>query len=237
MEMTREELLLLRRSPLFAGVGGEKLRKMLDCLHARRAFFAPGDFLLRQGEAVAELGVVLAGQARSLAGQGDGVPLTRLAPGSPVGLFLAAAGNRKSPVSVRADTPLEALFFPSAFLLAPCRRDCPEHRLLLRNYLTGVAEKSLALHDRLECLARRTVREKILAYLEQVSLQKGGVRAFTVPLDRNGMAAYLNIDRAALSRELSRMKREGLLDFHRDHFRLPARENSPQGPAEPPPGP
>ena len=160
MELTIEEFDLLTRCPLFHGIGREKLREMLSCLHARRETFAPGAFLLREGDRAQEVGLVLSGQGR----------------------------------------------------------------VLVRNYLSSLAEKSLVLNSRISCLARRTVREKVLAYLTQAAAQKGidpqTGGEFSVPLDRNAMAAYLNIDRTALSRELSRMKQEGLIDFHKDRFRL-----------------
>lgn len=226
MELTIEEFDLLTRCPLFHGIGREKLREMLSCLHARRETFAPGAFLLREGDRAQEVGLVMSGQGRSLMEDrfGEPVVLSLLSPGSLMGVFLAASRDHKSPVSIQAQEELTALFFPGDALSSPCSNNCPEHGVLVRNYLSSLAEKSLVLNSRISCLARRTVREKVLAYLTQAAAQKGidpqTGGEFSVPLDRNAMAAYLNIDRTALSRELSRMKQEGLIDFHKDRFRL-----------------
>lgn len=225
MELTIEEFDLLTRCPLFHGIEKEKLKEMLSCLHARRETFAPGDFLLREGDRAQEVGLVLSGRGRSLIEDslGEPVVLSLLSPGSLMGVFLAASRDHKSPVSIQAQEELTALFFPGDALSSPCSNNCPEHGVLVRNYLSSLAEKSLVLNSRISCLARRTVREKVLAYLTQTALQKGvdsPGEEFSVPLDRSAMAAYLNIDRTALSRELSRMKQEGLIDFHKDRFRL-----------------
>jgi CRP-like cAMP-binding protein len=225
MELTIEEFDLLTRCSLFHGIEKEKLKEMLSCLHARRETFAPGDFLLREGDRAQEVGLVLSGRGRSLIEDslGEPVVLSLLSPGSLMGVFLAASRDHKSPVSIQAQEELTALFFPGDALSSPCSNNCPEHGVLVRNYLSSLAEKSLVLNSRISCLARRTVREKVLAYLTQTALQKGvdsPGEEFSVPLDRSAMATYLNIDRTALSRELSRMKQEGLIDFHKDRFRL-----------------
>ena len=82
-----------------------------------------------------------------------------------------------------------------------------------------MAEKSLTLNDRIDCLVRRGVREKVQVYLLDMAKERGSPE-FTIPLDREAMAGYLNVDRAALSRELSRMKAEGLIEYRKSFFRL-----------------
>jgi CRP-like cAMP-binding protein len=77
----------------------------------------------------------------------------------------------------------------------------------------------LVLHDRNDCLIKPTVREKVLTYLIKVATTQKN-RTLTVPFDRSAMAEYLNVDRSALSRELSRMRKDGLIDFYKNNFRL-----------------
>ena len=89
----------------------------------------------------------------------------------------------------------------------------------MKNYISIVAEKGLVLHERINCLLKPTVREKIMAYLLRVSREQAR-SSFQIPLNRNAMAEYLNVERSALSRELSGMKRDGLIDYHRNHFTL-----------------
>ena len=221
MGRMERELELLRDSKLFAGIGADKLRKMLVCLGTRRASFVPGDTVVREGEELREVGIVLSGHARSLKTDGSGHPLllSLLERGSYIGILLAASRDRKSPVTVQAQDPLTVLFFPAEKLAFPCEKRCPEHGGLTRNFLDSVAERSLALNDRIGCLIRRSVREKVLAYLTCVSEEQHS-REFTVPLDRSAMADYLNIERSALSRELSRMRQDGLIQYRKNFFRL-----------------
>lgn len=218
---SRREIQLLQSTKLFAGIGEEKLCRMLSCLHARRARFGAGDLVVREGDAVHEVGIVLAGQACALRQSSGGVSLTVsfLEPGSLLGVLLAASRDRKSPVSVQAAGPLDVLFLPAQSLNTSCEKDCPEHRGLRLNFLDSVAEKSLVFNDRIDCLTRRSVREKVMAYLAHMAAEKGS-REFAIPLDRSALAEYLNVERSALSRELSRMRKDGLIQCRKNTFKL-----------------
>lgn len=221
MELTQEEQAVLEGSGLFQGISQEKLFSMLSCLQAFRREFAAGELVLREGELAENVGLVLSGHAASLklGRHGEELILTLLEQGSFLGVLVAASREKKSPVFVRAETPLSVIFFPARQLSSPCESACPEHTQLTRNFLAAVAEKSLTLNDRIDCLVRRGVREKVQVYLLHMAKKRGSPE-FTIPLDREAMAGYLNVDRAALSRELSRMKAEGLIEYRKSFFRL-----------------
>lgn len=221
MELTGEEREVLQGSKLFSGVSPARLPEMLSCLGARREDFPAGAFVLHEGEQVEDVGVVLSGHARSLKLGKDGEPLiiSLLERGSFIGVLLAASRDRASPVAVQAQEALSVVFFPAERLIFPCQTPCGDHALLLRNFLDSVAAQSLSLNDRIDCLIRHSVREKVEAYLFRAAEEKGQ-REFTVPLDRNTMANYLNVERSALSRELSRMKADGLIEYRKNRFRL-----------------
>ena len=104
-------------------------------------------------------------------------------------------------------------------LMARCPQNCSQHERLVRNYVGIVAQKGLLLHERIDCLLRPSVRGKIMAYLSRVSGEQGS-DTILLPLDRSAMAEYLNVDRSALSSELSKLQGEGLLRFHKNHFEL-----------------
>ena len=110
--------------------------------------------------------------------------------------------------------------------LSPNRLRAPSEgagEALRTRFMTLMAKKALASNDRIQILSKRTLRKKLLTYFSQCVRDTGGKREFTLPFDRAGMADYLGSDRAALSRELSQMKKEGLLDFHGSHFSLAPR--------------
>lgn len=207
--------------PLFRGIVPEELDALLACLGAYERSYAKGETLVREGDDVADIGVLLQGYARSVRVLKPGVAETDtlLAPGSLIGVLLAASRTRRSPVTVTATGAARVLYLPFERVVTHCERDCDKHRMLLRNVLDGIANTALAMHDRTDCLTRRSVREKVMLYLTRLGREQGSTRVI-VPLDRQGLADYLCVDRTALSRELSAMRRDGLIAFERNRFTL-----------------
>ena len=82
-----------------------------------------------------------------------------------------------------------------------------------------IADKNMDLNEKLDILGMKTTREKISAFLMYHSRLQGKTTV-AVPYDRNTMADYLGVNRSALSRELGKMRDEGLIDFHKNIFTL-----------------
>jgi len=211
----------LVQTNLFSGIEPKEIAELLDCVHARCAQYEKDELIIEEGNRVYEFGIMLSGRGRSIKWDASDkiIIITMLQNGSEIGVLLAASPEHESPVSVQAQDDVSVLFIPYDRLLARCRKACPKHERLLRNFIGIVAEKGLVLHDRISCLLKPTVREKIISYLLRVSHEQQS-RTFSLLLNRNEMSEYLNIERSALSRELSYMKKDGLIDYHRNSFRL-----------------
>ena len=216
-----EQVETLAQTILFSGIKPKEIGGLLDCVHARRVEYAKGEMIIEEGNAISDFGILLSGHARSIKWDATDrlIIITLLQQGSEVGVLLAASPERESPVSVQAQADVSALLIPFDCLLARCAKACPKHDRLLRNYIGIVAGKGLVLHDRIDCLLKPTLRDKIMNYLLRVSREQQSP-AFTIPMNRNAMSEYLNIERSALSRELSYMKRDGLIDYHRNRFEV-----------------
>ena len=88
---------------------------------------------------------------------------------------------------------------------------------LLRRLVTDLAGKNLRLNEKLTHMSQPTTRDKVLSYL---SAQSGGRAEFDIPFSRQQLADYLGVDRSGLSAQLSRLRREGVLTFRKNRFRL-----------------
>lgn len=209
---------ILEKSPLFAGIATKDIPLILGSLSAYEREYGKGEFLIWEGDRVDAIGVLLSGTARSTKTDWNGklVLVTVLEPGQLIGVLLAASRERESPVAVQALEPLRTLWIPFRGLLT---RACPCQARLLENLLDGMAEKALVLHDRNDCLMQPSVREKVLTFLT-CQAQKAGALSFRIPMGREAMAEYLDVDRSALSRELSWMKRDGWIAYRKNWFQL-----------------
>ncbi len=211
----------LKQTNLFSNIDPQDIDGLLDCLCTKRIDYAKGDTIIEEGSCVYDFGIVLSGHGRAIKWDPSDrlIIISLLKKGSEIGVILAASLDHKSPVTVQAQDDVSVLQIPFERVLTRCKKACPKHDRLLRNYINIVAEKGLVLHERIDCLLRSTIREKILTYLWRVSREQQR-KIFTIPMNRNAMAEYLNVERSALSRELSNMKRDGVIDYHKNTFRL-----------------
>lgn len=98
-----------------------------------------------------------------------------------------------------------------------CTSSCEFHNRLVRNVIRLLTHGSVELNQRLDQVSKRTTREKICAFLSDQARMAGG-NEFLVPCNRQQMADHLGVDRSAMSAELSRMRKEGLIEFSKNHF-------------------
>lgn len=209
-----------KSGPLFAGISEEGVDQVLACLSARPRHFDKQAMLLRAGDAPV-MGVVLAGSVHILQEDfwGNRSLLGRAGPGNLFAEAFACAGVLRLPVSVEACEPTDVLLLDAGRLSAVCPAACPHHVQMIRNLLRLMAEKNVGLARKVEHMARRTTRDKLLSYLSAEARRSGG-SAFSIPFNRQQLADYLAVDRSAMCSELSRLRDEGLLDFHRSAFVL-----------------
>ena len=214
------EILKIPPNPLLAGITDEEQKKLLECLKARVCYYNKGECLVREQETIEHLGIILEGsvEASKLEMSGRRLVFSRPGRGSVFGDVLSLHPKRFSPVTVTALEYVSVLMIPAAGLLEPCQKRCGSHDKLLRNLLNSVSEKYFELHDRIFCITQPTLRDKIMYFLESESTARR--RIFDIPYDRAALAEYLNAERSALSRELSAMRRDGLIDYHKNKFRL-----------------
>lgn len=217
----RENLPSLVEMPLFQAISAGEIETMLKCLGAYTKTYAKNQYIFRVGESIRSIGAILSGTVHMLKEDvwGNTSIYTRIPEKGVFGETFACGELDRSSVSFVAAEDCTVLFLPFERVMFSCSAACGFHHRLIRNMMTLVAQKNAQLMDKLEIMAKKTLREKILTYLSQQAQHSGGMY-FDSPLGRLDMASYLGVDRSALTRELSRMKEAGLLDFDRNTFRL-----------------
>ena len=209
---------LLQTTSLFAGLECDALHALLGEMNAVVRSYGRGEMLVTAGHSTRRVGVVLSGsiEAYRPAPGGSRIPITHMGPGGVFGDVLGGS-NLASPVTVAAAAPCEVLLLPYEKLLQP--GSDPARQQLLQNLVRTISDKYFLLSRRVDLLVLKSLRAKVCAYLlSEAELHHS--LTFTIPYSRLQLADYLNCDRSALSRELSQMQREGLLDTYRSSFKL-----------------
>ena len=120
-------------------------------------------------------------------------------------------------VEAVANEPCEVLLIDARRIFALPESDMKNK--LLQNLLFISSMKNVQLSRRILHTSSKRVRERVLSFLsEQAERQES--RYVTIPYDRQQMADYLSVERSALSKELSKMKAEGLIDYHKNTFKI-----------------
>ena len=212
---------LLQGSLLFEGIGEDEIEKMCTCLSTRERVLSKDSFLFRAGDDVRFVYVILSGSMHIIDEDlwGDRSIIETM----PAYTFFAEAyvlsRREKHLVSVIAAEEVRLLEIDPTRLFEACARACDCHVILLRNAMRILSEKIVRLTEKLGHVAQRSTREKILSYLSKYARQeKSG--SFEIPYSRQQLADYLCVDRSALSHELSKLRRLGILDYRKNYFEL-----------------
>lgn len=216
-----EFLSTIRSAPLFSGVSEAELTAMLACLKAEKKDFPKEAFVLRAGDTVESIGLVLTGTVLVIQEDiwGNRNILSKAGLGQTFAAAYACAPGSRLNVSVVAETPVTVLFLNVKRILTVCPSACSYHSRIIRNLLGELAGKNLQFSEKLTHVGQRSTRSKIMSYLS-AEAQRLGTYELDIPFSRQQLADYLGVERSGLSQELGKMKKDGLLDYHKSHFVL-----------------
>ena len=212
---------ILKKCPLFAGIEEEPLLRMLVCLGAKVEFFDKKYTILSEGTPAKYIGIVLSGsiQIVRIDYYGNRSILSENGAGEVFGEAFACAEVPSIPVTILANEPCEIMLIDCSHILHTCENNCGFHQQLIYNLMRDLATKTLLLHQKLEITSKRSTREKLLTYL-MFQAQKAGKNRFAIPFDRQELADYLDVDRSGLSAEISKLRKEGVLESDKNEFVL-----------------
>ncbi len=211
----------LKKTALFRGVTEEELPTLIGCIAPRYRDFEKGEIILRQGEDITAVGMVLSGRVQVIEEDfwGNRNIIGDVWPGELFGESYAFLPGELLRVSVVAIEESVVMLIDARHMLEICSSACWFHTRLVQNLLAETARKNLALTRKLSHMSKRNTREKLLSYLSGQSLAAGS-DVFEIPFNRQQLADYLCVDRSAMSNELGKMRDEGLLAFERSRFHL-----------------
>lgn len=205
---------VLKTCPLFSGFNQQETAHIIQQLNGIVKPYKKNAAVWHIGQRSSFIGIVLEGQVRIETQDywGNRSILAKVSPGELFGEAFSCAEIEHIPVNVLCAEDAEILFLD--FHKAD---GCPGK--LMENMLKTLAGKNVILTTQIEHITKRTTREKLLSYLSQQAVQQGG-DTFDIPFSRQELADYLAVDRSAMSNELSKLRNSGVLDFHKNHFRL-----------------
>ena len=195
--LNQENIQVLENSLLFNNISVEELNNLLHCLKPTIKEYNKGEYIFNTGQSVNTIGLVLDGNI--IIENND------------------VWGNRNI-----IDTVTVGEIFGENYaciILNLCSNVCTYHNSIIKNLLTISSVKCLNLSKKILITTPKTIREKLLSYLSYVSKSMNST-TFDIPYNRQELADYLNVDRSALSYEISKMQKENFFINTKNHFQL-----------------
>lgn len=208
-------------SPLFRGLKHEEIETLLSCLGAKYKCYSKGERIFRAGDVITVVGLVVSGSVviENNDAWGNTAVLDRVGPSCIFAEAYACAPGAPLMVDVMANEKTEVVFLQVKRVLRVCAQGCEYHHHLIQNLLGIAAQRNLALSRKIMHTTPKTIRDRLLSYLSERSLAENS-RKFVIPFNRQQLAEYLNVDRSALSNELGKMQRDGLIRVNKNEFEL-----------------
>lgn len=212
---------LLAGTRLFQGIREHEIEAMLTCLSAEERTYRKDAYIYRAGDVTGRLGVVMEGAVNIIKDDvwGNRKIIENIGGGQIFGETYACLKGEPLMVDVQASERSRILFMDVNRILTTCSSSCDFHNRLIRSLMYVLAGKNLMLTKKMDIITPKSLRERVMVYLSQESVKQGS-RTITVPFNRQQMADYLSVDRSALSAELSRMQRDGVISYEKNRFTI-----------------
>ncbi len=210
----------LKRSKIFQNITENDIKKLLPCLKASVKKFKKNQIIFHQGDFIEKVGIILYGELKieKIDFWGNSSILKIL---TNYEMFGEIYAFEKQPleVSIISNTDSEILFINFNKIITPCEIACTFHTQLIINLLKIFANKTSAMNKKIEILSKRSIEDKLLTYLKSISLKTKN-NEFSIPYNRQELANFLGVNRSALSKELIRLEKDGIIKYHKNIFKL-----------------
>ena len=212
---------VLKKCGLFEEIEEENLTAMLDCLGAKVFSVKKDMTIFQEGTPAKYIGLILSGAVQMVQDDfyGNRSIVTSIGENGLFGESFACAGITSLPVSFIASKDCEIMLIDCKRITYTCCNACSFHKQVIFNLLHLVARKNLDFHQKIEITSKRSTKEKLMTYLLSVAKQTGS-SSFTIPYDRQALADYLGVERSAMSAEIGKLRKEGIIECQKSHFTI-----------------
>lgn len=217
----KKYLSVLKQSKLFYGVKEEEILLMLNCLDAKLHTYQKGEYVFRQGERLSCIMILTEGNLYVQRDDfwGNRSIIQQIGVGEMFGEAYVAPDSGAIMNDVIAMEESSVVFLNVGKILSVCSSACRFHTMVVQNLFYAISEKNRQLIQKIGHISKRTTREKLLSYLSDQAKRKKS-RTFEIPFNRQQLADFLSVDRSAMSNELGKMQKEGILNFEKNRFTL-----------------
>lgn len=219
--MQESVMTIIESTALFKGISSKSVQPLLGCLNTRIKAYKKGQTIFTAADSFKGIGIVIEGQVMVSKARFSGTRLlmTTLSRGDIFGEMVCFLDEAKYPADITAITDATIAFVSPEKVIGTCQESCQSHQMLIKNLLKMMSKKAMGLNRKVNYLSLKTLKGKISAFLlEQAELNKSLM--FQISMNRDEWAEFFNVSRPSLSRELSLMKSDAWIDYHKSSFKI-----------------
>lgn len=212
---------ILQHSQLFSGMSDDEIISMTKCLNAKVKAYKKGEHIYHVGERVSDITVLASGRLHIQRSDfwGNSNIISGIEAGEMFGEAYVTPNSGVILNNVIASSDSTVIFFSARKIITTCPTACPHHTKVVQNLFFAISDKNRRLVQKLGHMSNRSIREKLMSYLSEESGRQNSSTIF-IPFNRQELADFLSVDRSAMSNELSKMQRDGLLEYEKNRFTL-----------------
>ena len=212
---------IILKSKIFKNIEENEVALLLKCINNYRKTFKKGEIILREGEKTEYMGIVITGSVVVERADlwGNNTVLGVISPGGIFAETYSILNDEPLMINVYANEKSEILFLRTNEIFKTCEKSCNFHDQLILNLIRIASFKNLNLSRKILHTGPKTIRGKLLSFFSEW-VKKENSLSFSIPYNRQQLADYLSVDRSAMSNELSKMQKEGILEFKKNKFKI-----------------
>lgn len=212
---------IILKSKIFKNIEENEVDLLLKCINNYRKTFKKGEIILREGEKTEYMGIVITGSVVVERADlwGNNTVLGVISPGGIFAETYSILNDEPLMINVYANEKSEILFLRTNEIFKTCEKSCNFHDQLILNLIRIASFKNLNLSRKILHTGPKTIRGKLLSFFSEW-VKKENSLSFSIPYNRQQLADYLSVDRSAMSNELSKMQKEGILEFKKNKFKM-----------------
>lgn len=208
--MKIEYLSILKSTNLFKGFSFDELISVFNEGQYTISYYGKGSIIHMENQRSWAWDVILKGEAmvQKIDEKGSILNVTQFAAGENMGGNLLFSRHPHYPMSVFAKSDTIILHIQRDLVLQLCQ----ENKVFLLEFLTSISDKTTILTSKIKNISMKTIREIIIDFLNfQYKIQKS--HRITLNMTKKELAEDMGIQRTSLSRELQKMRSEGLVSY------------------------
>ena len=206
---------------LIQGISNEGFQHLCACMGAREVHLKSKEVLIHESDPVDKIGIVVKGAvciSRTVV-DGHRVVLETVTAPETFGTTYVFSGVKMNGADITAVGEATVILLGTAHLINPCPRICDDHLQYLKNLLFIICHRNYQLKQKLRIVSQKTIRGKLMMFL-YIRSRRAKSMEFDIPYARQALADFLCVDRSALSAEISKLRDEGILESHKNHFKI-----------------